>query len=304
MRKLEGVIPVLITPVDHDGNVDTSALEKLVDYITAKNIGGLWVLGTGAEDMNLTYDQRLTVVECVSQSNSRNTPLVVGAGFFSFQDSLNFLEDTKDCRFDAYHYMPYHNLLGLDRIEWAYKELAARANRPLWMYTSANWGKLIPPEFVESLKGSDNIAGIKFSTSNAAHSEKVIGLQDENFQVLTAVVRTFYASLCLGVQGATTVEACPYPDPIISIYELFKSGDLPGALKMQRKLNRFLEALPTAPGKDNFLKVAEGKHVLGKLDICDEYMSGYYRELFDAEKSEIDRLLAENRWAVPDIKNL
>jgi 4-hydroxy-tetrahydrodipicolinate synthase len=146
------------------------------------------------------------------------------------------------------------------------------------------------------MKGYPNIAGIKFSTSNAVHTEKVIGLADDGFQVMTAVVRTFYASLCLGVKAATTVEACPFADPIINIYEKFVSGDMQGALETQRKLNRLLEQMPQGPGKDNFLRVAEGKYILSKKNICQEYMSGYYRELYDDEKAVIDRLLEANSW--------
>jgi dihydrodipicolinate synthase/N-acetylneuraminate lyase len=297
MRKLKGVIPVLLTPLDSDGNVDCIALTKLVEYLNTKSIGGFWVLGTGAEDMSLTYSQRLKIVETVVEANRGKVPLVVGAGFFSMQDTLNFLKDTDHLVFDAYHFMPYHNLLSLDRIEWLYKTIADRASKPIWMYTSANWARFIPPEFVQKMKGYPNIAGIKFSTSNAAHTEKVIGMQSDSFQVLTAVVKTFYANLCLGVKGGTTVEACPYINPIIEIYEKFINGDMDGSLFAQRRLNRFLEQMPIEPGKDNFLKVAEGKYILSKKGLCEEYMSGYYRELNSEEKQSIDKLLDSNDWA-------
>ncbi|MCE9550575.1 MAG: dihydrodipicolinate synthase family protein [Betaproteobacteria bacterium] len=296
MRKLEGVIPVLLTPLTKDGEIDEPALGRLVEYLNTKNIGGFWVLGTGAEDMNLTYRQRLRVVETVVEANAGKSPLVVGAGFFAMRDSLDFMNDTAHLDFDAYHVMPYHTLLSLERIEWQYKKLADHAQKPLWMYTSANWCRFIPPEFVAKMKGYPNIAGVKFSTSNAVHTEKVIGMADENFQVLTAVVRTLYASLCLGVKGGTTVEACPFVNPIVDIYEKFKAGDMNAALAAQRKLNRFLEKMPEAPGKDNFLKVAEGKYILSKKGICDQYMSGYYRELTAEEKKQIDDLINSNPW--------
>lgn len=296
MRKLEGVVPVLLTPLTTNGEIDEQALARLVEYLNTKNIGGFWVLGTGAEDMNLTYKQRLRVVETVVAANAGKSPLVVGAGFFAMRDSINFMDDTAHLDFDAYHVMPYHSLLSLERIEWLYKELARQAQKPMWMYTSANWCRFIPPDFVERMKRHPNIAGIKFSTSNAVHTEKVIGMADENFQVLTAVVRTFYASLCLGVKGGTTVEACPFINPIVELYEKFASGDRDGALAQQRKLNRMLEQMPPEPGKDNFLKVAEGKYILSKMGICKEYMSGYYRELNAGEKKEIDTLLESNSW--------
>lgn len=296
MRKLEGVIPVLLTPLTKDGEIDEQALARLVEYLNTKNIGGFWVLGTGAEDMDLTYQQRLRVIETVVEANAGKSPLVVGAGFFAMRDSINFMNDTAHLEFDAYHVMPYHTLLSLDRIEWLYKRLADHAQKPLWMYTSANWCRFIPPDFVEKMKGYPNIAGVKFSTSNAMHTERVIALADENFQVITAVVRTFFASLCLGVKGGTTVEACPFVNPIVDIYEKFMSGDMKAALAAQRKLNRLLEKMPEAPGKDNFLKVAEGKYILSKKGICDQYMSGYYRELTDAEKKQIDEVIDSNAW--------
>lgn len=296
MRKLKGVVPVLLSPLTRDGEVDEPALARLVEYLNTKKIGGFWVLGTGAEDMNLTYKQRLRVVETVVNANAGKTPIVVGAGFFAMRDSMDFMDDTAHLDFDSYHVMPYHTLLSLDRIKWLYKNLADHAQKPLWMYTSANWCRFIPPDFVESIKGYPNIAGIKFSTSNAVHTEKVIGLADDNFQVLTAVVRTFYVSLCLGVKGGTTVEACSFVNPIVDLYEMFVSGDREGALSIQRKLNRMLEQMPQEPGKDNFLKVAEGKYILSKKGICDEFMSGYYRELTDDEKKAIDAVLASNPW--------
>ena len=296
MNVLQGVIPVMLTPITVDGDVDKSALIRLVDYLNTKKIGGFWVLGTGAEDMNLTYKQRLCVAETVTKANDGKVPIILGAGFFALQDTLNFIKDTKHLRFDAYHVMPYHPLLSLDRIKWFYQHIADYSSKPIWMYTSANWCRFIPPDFIEELKEYPNIAGIKFSTSNAVHTEKVISLANNEFQVITAVVKQFFSSLCLGVKGGTTVEACPYPDLIIDIYDKYKDGRLNDSLKAQRKLNRLLEQMPKEPGEDNFLKVAEGKYILSLKNICSPYMSGYYRELTIDEQKSIEKVLSENNF--------
>jgi len=291
MKEIKGIVPVLLTPMTKNGEVDKAALKRLVNYLNQKPIGGFWVLGTGAEDMSLTYQQRLCVAKTVSESNAGKVPIIMGAGFFSMQESLNFMDDTRNFEIDAYHAMPYHPLLSLERIQHWYERLADMASKPLWMYTSANWARFIPPEFVDTMKNYPNIVGVKYSSSNAALSERVIALADDDFQVLTAVVRTLYASLCLGVKGATTVEACPFIDPILDIYQKFQDGDLSASLLAQRKFNRMLEKMPQAPGKDNFLRVAEGKYILSKQSICEEYMSGYYRTLSKEEKLQIDKIV-------------
>ena len=300
---LEGIIPVLITPLTSEGEIDEESLERLINFLISNNIGGLWVLGTGSEDMSLTYKKRLQVAKAVSTFNKGRVPIILGAGFFAFEDSTNFLNDTADLEVSGYHVMPYHPLLSLERIEWMYKTLADIAEKPLWMYTSANWSKFIPPEFIESMKGYPNIAGVKFSTSNIVHTEKVLSLADNSFQVITAVVRQLFSALTLGAKACTTVEACPYPELIVDIYKKFRQKKNEEALASQRRLNRFLDALPLGPGKDNFLKVAEGKYVLSLQGICQPFMSGYYRELTEEEKQILTSVLKEHGVFSTDINN-
>ena len=45
MKKLEGVIPVLLTPLTKSGDIN-EPFNRLVKYLNKKNIGGFWVLGT------------------------------------------------------------------------------------------------------------------------------------------------------------------------------------------------------------------------------------------------------------------
>ena len=296
--KILGPVPVLHTPVTAEGKVDEAGLERLVDSLAQKPIGGLWVLGTGGEDMNLTYAQRLTVARRVVAANRGRVPLVMGAGFFCLDDSLGFMREISELDVAAIHVMPYHPLFSLDRLEWFYKKLADECPRPLWMYTSANWCRNVPPEFVVKMKGYPNIAGIKYSTSNAVHLGKVAALADSEFNVLSAVVSTFYSSLCLGVDGATSSVGSPMPEAMIDIYEHFQAGRHAEALAAQRKLNDFLDAWPKGPGRDNFLKAAEEKAILSLRGICDRYTTSYYR---DCDNDEVAQLREAVKRFYPEI---
>jgi len=291
--KITGPVPVLHTPVTADGAVDEAGLERLVDYLGQKPIGGLWVLGTGGEDMNLTYAERLTVAKRVVAANRGRVPLVMGAGFFCMEDSLTFMRDIADLDVAAIHVMPYHPLFSLDRLEWFYKKLADECPQPLWMYTSANWCRHVPPEFVTRMKGYPNIAGIKYSTSNAVHVGKVAALADENFNVLSAVVSTFYVSLCLGVDGGTSSVGGPLPEVMIELYQHHAAGRHEEALRVQRKLNAFLNAWPKGPSQDNFLKAAEEKYLLHLRGVCGPYTTSYYRSCNVEEQRTLRRIMEE-----------
>src|SRR4029079_9936055 len=99
-RPLKGVIPVVQTPIHADGSIDTEGLARLIDYLVDAKVGGFWALGTGSEDMNLSYEKRLTVARILTAATADRLPLVLGAGFFAMEDILNFMEATKDLRFD------------------------------------------------------------------------------------------------------------------------------------------------------------------------------------------------------------
>ncbi len=293
MQRLKGIIPVLVTPFNKDRTVDHESLKKVTEYVVSKKPGGLWVLGTGGEDMNLTFAERVEVAQIVSETVKGRVPVVLGCGFYAGTDSLNYLKETRGLEFDAYHLMPYHTLMGLERYEAMYKDVADFADKPLWLYTSANYCRHFPPNFVEDLRDHPNIAGIKYSTSNIVHMEKVISYDREDFQVISAVVRQFLASLAMGVEATTTVEGCAYFDRIIKVYDAFMAGNIGEAAKNQKNLNRFLEKVSTGAAKENFLKSAEGKYVLSKQGLCQKYMSRYFRELNAEEEKQIDKALGE-----------
>jgi 4-hydroxy-tetrahydrodipicolinate synthase len=290
-RLLRGVIPVLTTPIQKNGNIDSEGQQRLVEFLVSKRIGGLWVLGTGSEDMNLTFTKRVEAAKVVSETNAGRVPIILGAGFFALEDVLEFINETFTLDVDAFHVMPYHPLLSLDRLDWFFRHIADNCPKPLWMYTSANWSRAVTPEFIAALKDHPNIAGIKFSTRDAVDVAKVVKLQDDEFQVITAVAAQFYSCLCLGSKGHTSSLASPIPEAMIQIYDYFQSGDHGAALREQHKLIGFLNSLPAGARKDNFLMAAEEKYILSLRGICKEYTTSYYRDLTDQEKEKVREIL-------------
>ncbi|MBW2342555.1 MAG: dihydrodipicolinate synthase family protein [Deltaproteobacteria bacterium] len=292
-RPVRGIVPVVSTPLTKEEDIDIPGLKRLVEFLIDKKIGGLWVLGTGSEDMNLTFSKRLQVARTICEVNAGKIPLMLGAGFFAMEDILNFIRETEGLEFDAYHVMPYHPLLSLDRLDWFYRHIADNCPRPLWIYTSANWSRPITPEFVSGLKEHPNICGIKFSTRDSVAITKVARLADDKFQVITAVASQLYACLCMGSRAHTSSLGSCLPEILIRIYELFTEGKYDKALSEQHRLNDFLAAFSRNTKTDNFLQAADEKYILSLRGICNEYVTSYYRNVSEEEKLSIQRLLKE-----------
>ena len=290
-RRVRGIVPVVDTPLTVEENIDVPGLKRLIEFLNTKKIGGLWVLGTGSEDMNLSFVKRLEAARADCEANAGKSPLILGAGFFALEDIFNFIEETKELEFDAYHVMPYNPKLSLDRLDWFYRHIADRCPKPLWIYTSGNWSRPVTPEFVANLKAHPNIAGFKFSNSNTVAVTKVARMADDQFQVITAVASQLHACLCMGSKGHTSSLSCCVPEPMIEIYELFLQGKIEESLAAQYRLNDFLSELSQNTKTDNFLWAADEKYILKLRGICDEYVTSYYREINEEEKARVKELL-------------
>jgi len=290
---IKGVVPVLVTPLTDSGEIDEKALGKLVQFLVGKEIGGIWALGTGSEDMNLTFAKRLQVARIVTEVNSGQVPLVLGAGFFAMEDILSFIDATADLQFDAYHIMPYHPLLSFDRLEYFYRRIADYSSRPIWLYTSANWSKPFTPDFISKIKDYPNIAGVKFSTKDCVSIFKVVSMASSSFQVITAVASQFYSCLSMGSKAHTSSLASALPESMTEIYNYFINNEFSNSRKSQEKLNNFLDSLPAKLKKDNFLQAAQEKYILSLRGICNLYTTSYYRDVDEEEKINIDKSISE-----------
>ncbi|MGD8991062.1 MAG: dihydrodipicolinate synthase family protein [Desulfobacterales bacterium] len=295
-RPVRGIVPVVDTPLTANEDIDVPGLKRLIEFLNTKNIGGLWVLGTGSEDMNLSFAKRLKAAQAACEANAGKAPLILGAGFFALEDIFNFIDETKQLEFDAYHVMPYNPKLSLDRVDWFYRHIADNCPKPLWMYVSGNWSRSVTPEFVANLKPHPNIAGFKFSNSNTVSVTKVAGMADDQFQVITAVASQLHACLCMGSKGHTSSLSCCIPEPMIEIYELFLEKRIEESLAAQHRLNAFLDELSKNTKTDNFLWAADEKYILKLRGICHEYVTSYYRQISTVEKERVRKLLDQYRF--------
>lgn len=289
MKTLEGIIPVLITPLNKKLDLDIQSLKKIINYISFYNPCAFWANGTGSEDMSLSLNKRITLTKKICDFNKKNIPIISGCSFHSFDETFEFLNKTKNFDISGYHYLPYNNMISLSNLDLLYKDVAKYASKPVWLYTSANWYKYISPNFIDNLKRIKNIAGVKYSTSNIVDMQLVQSLADTRFQVISAVAKTLYSCLSLGVKASTTVEAFTYPKLINKIRNSFINGDLKNSYLLQEKLNYLLNNMPQISAKNNFLKVAEIKYLLSKKKLCKKFVCRPYRPVENkTEKKLLD----------------
>ena len=62
-ERLEGMVAATFTPMDENGDVNLSVIEKYADWIASTPIKGVFVCGTTGEFSSLTIDERKLILE-------------------------------------------------------------------------------------------------------------------------------------------------------------------------------------------------------------------------------------------------
>jgi 2-keto-3-deoxy-L-arabinonate dehydratase len=87
---LFGVVPMLVTPFQPDGNVDHASLRSLVNDQIAAGADGLGILGLAGEGIYLSVEEREQVTDTVIGA-AAGTPVLVGCTADSTEDAMRLV---------------------------------------------------------------------------------------------------------------------------------------------------------------------------------------------------------------------
>ena len=171
MKKLNGVIPPMVTPLLADGSLDVRGAERLVEHILAGGVHGLFLLGTTGEAPDLPYEIRRELIERVCRQVNGRVPVLVGITDTIFAESLRFAEFAKTCGASALVAAPpYYFAAGQPELVDYYTRLADAVPLPLYLYNMPSQVKvMIEVKTVVELAKHPNIVGLKDSSGNIGY---------------------------------------------------------------------------------------------------------------------------------------
>jgi len=125
MKKITGTGVALITPFRANGNIDFSALDRLVQYLKKGKVDFLVALGTTAETATLNADERNAVLNTIIDSNEGELPIVVGMGSNNTHQLTCDIKSLDNEYIDAIlSVAPYYSKPNQKGIYQHYKEIA------------------------------------------------------------------------------------------------------------------------------------------------------------------------------------
>lgn len=163
MSPLKGLSAFPITPADATGRVDTVALRRLIDRLTAAGVDSIGLLGSTGIYMYLTREERRRALEAAQEQCGGRTPLVVGVGALRTDDAIRLAQDAKAIGaavglLSPVSYAP----LSQNEVFEHFSAVARESGLPICIYDNPGTTHFtFAPELVARLSRVPGIIGIK-----------------------------------------------------------------------------------------------------------------------------------------------
>ncbi|MBX7125252.1 MAG: 4-hydroxy-tetrahydrodipicolinate synthase [Cyclobacteriaceae bacterium] len=239
MKKLHGTGVALVTPFDDQGDIDYTALKRLLRH-TAKGVDYYVVLGTTGESATLSKHEKQGILDFVRNHNTARLPIVYGIGGNNTAAVIEELMDTDLTGVDALlSVSPYYIKPSQAGIIQHYETIATVSPVPLLLYnipgrTASN----LTADTILTLADNPRIIGVKDSSGNIEQCMRVARQMPKDFLLLSGddmLTSTIYA---MGGSGVISVLANAFPVAFRRITTAAREGQL---VKSSRYLMQFLE---------------------------------------------------------------
>ena len=188
MQSLIGTGVALVTPFKKDLTVDVEALKRIVKYQIDNQIEYLVVLGTTAENVTLSAEEKELVIQTVIEVNANRIPMVIGVGGSNTEQVVNELKTRDLSAFVAVlSVSPYYNKPTQEGIYQHFKAISEASPKPIILYNvpARTGSNLLPSTVIRLANDFKNIVAIKEAAGDMVQAMQLIQNKPKNFLVIS-----------------------------------------------------------------------------------------------------------------------
>lgn len=202
-----GSIVALITPFDHDGEVDYVSLQKLVDYHVAAGTDAIVSVGTTGESSTLSVEEHVKVVAKTVEFSAGRIPVIAGTGANATHESVTFSRLLNNTGIAGYlSVTPYYNKPTQEGLFQHYQAISQETDIPVILYNVPSRTAVdLKPETVARLAELKNIVALKDATGDLSRIALHRELCGNQFVLLSGDDATGLEFVKLGGRGVISV---------------------------------------------------------------------------------------------------
>ncbi|WGS82546.1 MAG: 4-hydroxy-tetrahydrodipicolinate synthase [Candidatus Karelsulcia muelleri] len=224
MKNLSGIGVALVTPFNKQGAIDFKSIEKIVSYVIKEGVQYLVLLGTTGEASTLHIKEKIDIINCVMNINSKKLPVVVGIGSNNTEEVILNLKKLTLNSVDAIlSVCPYYNKPSQKGIFNHFKTISENTDKNIIIYNvPQRTGTNISLETINKLiLKYENIIGIKEASGNILQSYNIIKNKSKtNFAVLSGDDNLSLPIILGGGEGMISVVGQAFPKELSKMFKL------------------------------------------------------------------------------------
>ena len=248
---LTGSMVALITPMYENGDVDFSALEKLVNFHIEAGTKAIVSVGTTGESATLNHDEHIEVMKKTIEYSKGRIPVVAGTGANSTSEAIELTQAAKDINADACLLVtPYYNKPTQEGLYQHYKKIAESVDIDQILYNvPGRTGVDMSVDTVVRLAEIPNIIGVKDATGNLNVAKSLVQKCPDGFILLSGDDGTAIDFILMGGHGGISVTANIVPKFLSNAYDYAIRGNSEKAKEIDLEISNlhshlFIESNP------------------------------------------------------------
>ncbi|MDQ6595737.1 4-hydroxy-tetrahydrodipicolinate synthase [Bacillus salipaludis] len=243
------VLTAMVTPFDHEGEIDFNATRTLVNYLIENGTDGLVVVGTTGESPTLTTDEKVEFFKFVVDVVNGRIPVIAGTGSNNTRASISLTKQAEAAGVDGIMLVaPYYNKPSQEGLYQHFKAIAESTELPIMLYNIPGRSVVnMSVETIVRLSQIPNIVAIKEASGNLDAMAEVISQTPSDFTLYSGDDGLTIPVLAIGGAGIVSVASHIIGNEMQEMVNLFKSGNVQEAAAAHRRLLPIMKALFAAP---------------------------------------------------------
>jgi 4-hydroxy-2-oxoglutarate aldolase len=220
------------------GRLDLQAQRKYFTYLKSTGLAGIVVLGSNAEALLLTRDERIAMTVCARQAVGPDYPLMVGVSGFSVIQVQEYIDGADyGLLLPSAYYGPATTK---DVVFSFYDEVAKTSPLPIVIYNfpGVTNGVDLDSVTISALAKANpgKIVGVKLTCGSVAKITRLSAeLPSDDFATFAGQADFLIGGLASGSSGCVTGFGNIFPKIIVKIFDLYQEGKHKEALDLHRK---------------------------------------------------------------------
>ena len=242
----KGLGIALVTPFTQEGEVDYTALSRLVDYQLANGADFLCILATTGETPTLTAEEKAKIKQMVIEKAGDKVPVLMGCGGNNTAEVVRELKEADFAGIDGIlSVCPYYNKPSQEGLYQHFKAIAAASPLPVVLYNvPGRTGVNLKAETTVRLaKDCPNIVAIKEASGSLEQVDEIIKNKPNSFDVISGDDALTFPMIACGAAGVISVIGNALPKEFSRMIRLEMKGEIDAARKIHHRFTDLFNLL-------------------------------------------------------------